>query len=65
MSLTLKVPSMKCEGCAKTITDEIKVHDPDAQVKVDLEAKTVEVDSEMSASSVKQAITIVGHEVAE
>ncbi len=64
MSMTLSVPSIKCDGCAETITKEIKVHDADATVKVDVENKTVEVDSGMSESSVKQAITSSGHEVA-
>ncbi|MEL6352669.1 MAG: heavy-metal-associated domain-containing protein [Cyanobacteria bacterium J06627_28] len=65
MSMTLQVPSIKCEGCADTITKEIKVHDENAKVAVDVAQKTVEVNSEtLSESSVKQAITSVGHEVA-
>ncbi|MGB7084172.1 MAG: heavy-metal-associated domain-containing protein [Phormidesmis sp.] len=62
--MTLSVPSIKCEGCGETITKEIKVHDDNANVKVDIAKKTVEVDTEMSEESVKQAITAVGHEVA-
>ncbi len=65
MSLTVNVPSIKCEGCADMIEKEIKVHDANADVKVDVKAKTVTVDSDMSDSSVKQAITIAGHEIAE
>lgn len=64
MSITLKVPSIKCEGCGDTITEEIKVHDDQATVKVDVQNKTVEVDSEMSEESVRQAIEVSGHEVA-
>lgn len=65
MSMTLKVPSIKCEGCGETITKEIKVHDSEATVNVDIANKTVEVDSDsLSESSVKQAITATGHEVA-
>ena len=63
MTMTLNVPSIKCDGCAETITKEIKVHDADAKVNIDVEKKTVEVDSHMSEASVKQAITSVGHEV--
>ncbi|MEM9149255.1 MAG: heavy-metal-associated domain-containing protein [Cyanobacteria bacterium P01_F01_bin.3] len=63
MTMTLNVPSIKCDGCAETITKEIKVHDADAKVNIDVEKKTVEVDSNMSEASVKQAITSVGHEV--
>ena len=64
MTMTLSVPSIKCEGCGETITKEIKVHDENAKVSVDIEKKTVEVDSSMSEESVKQAITVAGHEVA-
>lgn len=64
MSMTLNVPSIKCEGCAETITKEIKVHDEKAKVDVNIEKKTVEVDSGMSEESVRQAITASGHEVA-
>ncbi|MGD1864593.1 MAG: heavy-metal-associated domain-containing protein [Phormidesmis sp.] len=64
MTMTLSVPSIKCGGCAETITKEIKVHDANAKVSVDVENKTVEIDSGMSESSVKQAITAAGHAVA-
>ncbi|MEL6552233.1 MAG: heavy-metal-associated domain-containing protein [Cyanobacteria bacterium J06621_11] len=64
MTTTLNVPSIKCEGCADTITKEIKVHDENAKVNVDVEKKTVEVESNMSEESVKQAITVAGHQVA-
>ena len=63
MSMTFKVPSIMCEGCGDTITKEIKVHDENADVKVNVEQKTVEVDSEMSESSVQQAITATGHKL--
>ena len=65
MSTTFKVPSIKCEGCGDTITKEIKVHDDSAKVNVNVEKKTVEVDSDMSEESIRQAITATGHEVAE
>ena len=64
MTMTLNVPSIKCEGCSDTITKEIKVHDENAKVNVDIEKKTVEVDSNMAEESVKQAIAAAGHEVA-
>ena len=64
MSMTLKVPSIKCQGCVDTITKEIKVHDDNAKVTGDVEKKTIEVDSSMSEESVKESITVSGHEVA-
>ena len=64
MSTTLKVPSIKCEGCADTIMKGIKVHDENATVNIDVEQKTVEVESDMSEASIRQAIAAVGHEIA-
>lgn len=65
MTVTLTVPSIKCEGCAATIVKEIKGQDGNADVKVDVVSKLVEVASEsLSESSVKQAIAAAGHKVA-
>ncbi len=63
MSMTFKVPSITCEGCGDTIAKEIKVHDENADVKVNVEQKTVEVETGMSESSVEQAITATGHKL--
>ncbi|MFW6358949.1 MAG: heavy-metal-associated domain-containing protein [Chroococcales cyanobacterium] len=64
MAIELKVPSIVCQGCADTITKEIHTHEPNATVNVDVEAKTVSVETEASEESIKQMITAVGHEVA-
>ena len=61
--MKLKVPSISCEGCAETITQAIKVADSNARVEVDVTAKTVSVESEMSDASVRQVIVGAGHEV--
>jgi copper chaperone len=63
MSLQLKVPSIVCEGCAETITKAIKSVDANAQVDVDISAKTVKVDGTQSEDSIKQAIAATGHTV--
>lgn len=65
MALTLKVPSMVCEGCVDKVTEAVKTVDSEAQVDVDLNSKVVTIDSEASASSFKQAITALGHQVNE
>jgi copper chaperone len=62
-AMTFKVPSMVCDGCAKTITDGILTHESDAKVEVDLKAKTVSVETEASEESIKQMIVAVGHTV--
>ena len=63
MTMQLKVPSIVCTGCAETITKEIKKHYPNSSVNVDLEAKTVTVETEASQESIAQLITGVGHTV--
>ena len=62
-TIKFKVPSIVCDGCAKTITEEILVHESGAKVEVDLTAKTVSVETEASEESIKQMITAVGHTV--
>ncbi|MBR8826887.1 MAG: heavy-metal-associated domain-containing protein [Gomphosphaeria aponina SAG 52.96 = DSM 107014] len=63
MVMTLKVPSMVCEGCGERITKEINTHDPEAKVNVDLTGKIVTVESTLSEESIKEMIVAVGHTV--
>lgn len=62
--ITLNVPSIKCDGCAEVITNEIKANDPQAKVEVDVENKTVKVETTAQETSVKDMITAAGHTVA-
>lgn len=64
MSTTLSVPSIKCEGCADNIKKEIKGHDETATVNIDVDTKTVKVDSGLSEDAIRQAIAAAGHTVA-
>ncbi|MFM7279238.1 MAG: heavy-metal-associated domain-containing protein, partial [Microcystis aeruginosa] len=41
MTITLKVPSIACEGCANTITKAINNQQPAAQISVDVANKIV------------------------
>lgn len=63
MALKLKVPSIVCAGCADTITESIITMEPDVKVDVDIQAKTVTVESAASEETIKQAITATGHTV--
>ncbi len=63
MTIQLKVPSIVCEGCAETITKEIKTHQPEAKVEVDIQTKMVTVETEASQESIEQMIVDVGHTV--
>lgn len=62
-TMTFKVPSIACDGCAKTITEEILTHESDAKVNVDVQAKTVSVETGASEESIKQMIVATGHTV--
>jgi copper chaperone len=57
------VPSIACDGCAKTISEGILTHESGAKVDVDVKAKTVSVETEASEESIKQMIVAVGHTV--
>jgi copper chaperone len=63
MSLKLQVPDIACDACAKKITDSIHTMEPDAQVDVDVNSKTVTVDSAASEESIKQMIVAAGYEI--
>lgn len=64
MGIKLNVPSIVCSGCADTITKAIKTVESEANVNVDIAAKTVTVDAQASEESIKQAITATGHTIA-
>lgn len=62
--ISLNVPTIKCEGCAEAITTEIKSHDPKATVNVDVETKTVKVETSATEATVQEMINRAGHTVA-
>jgi copper chaperone len=64
MTITLTVPSIACEVCAKTITKAIHNQQPEAKVSVDVPQKLVTVETTASIEAIKTAIANAGHEVA-
>ncbi|MBD2092442.1 cation transporter [Microcoleus sp. FACHB-1515] len=63
MALKLTVPSMTSEDVAKSIVETIKTTEPDAKVDVDLDAKTITIESAASEETMKQLITATGHSI--
>ena len=61
--LTLEVKGMTCGHCANAVTRALKEIDPSAEVRVDLEAGRVQVDTSASAAAVAAAVTEAGYEV--
>lgn len=63
MALKLNVPNIACSDCAQTITESIHTMEPDAKVDVDVQAKTVTVESAASEETIKQAIVAAGYKI--
>ncbi len=63
MALKLNVPNIACSDCAQTITESIRTMEPDAKVDVDVQAKTVTVESAASEETIKQAIVAAGYKI--
>lgn len=61
MSLTIKVPSIACEVCGKTIAKAIQSKYSDAQVSVDVAEKIVTIETSASEETVRAIITNAGH----
>lgn len=59
---TYRVNGMTCGGCANAVTRAIKTAAPAADVKVDLSAKTVSVEGNVAADTVKTAVKDAGFE---
>ncbi|MEA5569874.1 heavy-metal-associated domain-containing protein [Calothrix sp. UHCC 0171] len=63
MALKLNVPDISCNHCAETITESIQVVEPNAKINIDVNAKTVIVESSASAESIRQAIVAAGYTI--
>lgn len=57
------VEGMTCGHCVKTITSAIQALDGNAQVNVDLAAKTVAITGQVTQDAAKQAIGEAGYAV--
>lgn len=57
------VNGMNCGGCASGVTRAVKSVDADAAVRVDLAAKTVNVQSTADQTLIRQAIEAAGYPV--
>ena len=59
--LVLKIPSMSCGHCVKTVTETVKAIDPQARVDVDLATKTAKIDTGADAANVTRALAEAGY----
>mgnify|MGYP006270299153 CR=1 FL=1 len=59
--MKFNVPDMTCGHCVATITKAVKAVDPAAEVKADLGARTVTVDSAVPAAALAKALDAAGY----
>ncbi|HEY9643188.1 MAG TPA: cation transporter [Coleofasciculaceae cyanobacterium] len=63
MALKLHVPTISSPESAKSLKETLLTSEPDANVEVDLDAKTVTVNSAASEETFKQLIVAAGHHI--
>ena len=64
MTIELRVPSMACGSCGKTITKAIQSVDASAEVQTDPKSKQVKVETQAKESSIREAIAAAGYPAA-
>jgi len=64
MSLKLSVPSIGCASCIETITKAIQAVDASAIVAGDAASKSLDIESQLPESKIRELIAIAGHKVA-
>lgn len=65
MNLKLSVPSIGCASCIETITKAIQSVDGSAIVIGDAASKSLNIESQLPETKIRELIAIAGHKVAE
>jgi copper chaperone len=60
--MEFKVPDMSCGHCTSAIEKSVKSADPAAQVACDIAARTVRIDSALSADQLAAALKSAGYD---
>lgn len=63
MALKFTIPSLTNADAAKYVKESILTSEPDARVDINLEEKTVMIESKASEETIKQLITATGHTI--
>lgn len=63
MAIKLSVPTLDNPDAADTIKSVILSSEPDTQIQVDLEAKTITLDGQASEETYKQLIEAAGYHI--
>ena len=59
--IELTLPTMTCQHCVKTVTETVRRVDPAAQLRFDLEAHRVSIESMQSQQLFERALTDEGY----
>lgn len=59
----LKVDGMTCGGCVSSVKRALQALDANASVDVDLQSKTVKIDTAVELHAVKAAVEDAGYDV--
>lgn len=62
--MTLRVSKMACSACVNTITQAIHSVDATAKVQAEPKTKLVNIETQASASAIKEALASVGYPAA-
>ena len=65
MILKLSVPSICCASCIETITKAIQAVDASAIVTGEATTKSLNINSQLPETKIRELIAIAGHKVAE
>ncbi|AHL76826.1 copper resistance protein CopZ [Stutzerimonas stutzeri] len=60
---TFNVTGMTCAHCERAVTRAIQARDAQARVRVDLQASVVQVEGNLSAAAIREAIEEEGYQV--
>jgi copper chaperone len=63
MQHAFTVTGMSCQHCVRAVTQAVRALDPDATVRVDLDAQRVEIESTRPRTELAQAIRDEGYTV--
>ena len=59
----LKVDGMTCGGCVNSVKRALQALDANASIDVDLQSKTVKIDTAVELHAVKAAVEDAGYDV--
>lgn len=61
--MELRIESMTCGGCAKSVTKAIQSIDPNARIETSPAARTVKIETTASSAVVRQVLEDAGYPV--